>query len=78
MAIKDVFTVLAKIEAYLVLVHLTLLCPTDVAFFPQLKAKPSISKKITTRFIAVPSALLPPPLLPLFIEMTLNEDLSSF
>lgn len=78
MAVQGVFPVLAKIEAYLVSVRLSLLCLTEVAFFSQLKAKPSISKKITTRFTAVPPALLPALLLPLLVEMTLNEDLSSF
>lgn len=79
MDIEDGFTMLAKTEAYLILLHLTL-CPTDVAFFspsPQLKARPSIRRKITSRFIAFPSAL-PPHLPPLFIEMTLHEYLSSF
>lgn len=52
MAVQGVFPVLAKTEAYLVSVRLSLLCLTEVAFFSQLKAKPSISKKITTRFIA--------------------------
>lgn len=45
MDIEEIVMVLAKTEVCLVSLHLTLLCPTDVAFVYQLKARPSVSKR---------------------------------
>ena len=42
-----------KIHAFLVLLHFTLLCFTDVAFFYKLKARPSTNKKIPTGLFAI-------------------------